>query len=82
MKALLIAASVALLTAILGTPLLINELRVRGIGQQIREDGPAGHFSKAGTPTMGVFAIMGAGVAGYAVAHISRPSPPGAWPGC
>jgi phospho-N-acetylmuramoyl-pentapeptide-transferase len=69
-KALLIAASVALLTAILGTPLLINELRVRGIGQQIREDGPAGHFSKAGTPTMGGVAIMGAGVAGYAVAHI------------
>lgn len=70
MKALLIAASVALLTAILGTPLLINELRVRGIGQQIREDGPAGHFSKAGTPTMGGVAIMGAGVAGYAVADI------------
>jgi phospho-N-acetylmuramoyl-pentapeptide-transferase len=54
----------------LGTPLLINELRVRGIGQQIREDGPTGHFSKAGTPTMGGLAIMGAAVAGYIVAHI------------
>jgi len=70
-KALLIAGGVALLVAILGTPLLINELRVRGIGQQIREDGPTGHFSKAGTPTMGGLAIMGATVVGYSVAHVS-----------
>jgi phospho-N-acetylmuramoyl-pentapeptide-transferase len=69
MIALLIAGSVALLVSILGTPILINELRVRGIGQQIREDGPAGHFSKAGTPTMGGLAIMGAAVVGYSVAH-------------
>lgn len=71
MKDLLIAGGVALLVAILGTPLLISELRVRGIGQPIREEGPAGHFSKAGTPTMGGLAIMGAALAGYAVAHIS-----------
>jgi phospho-N-acetylmuramoyl-pentapeptide-transferase len=70
-KDLLIGAGVALLVAILGTPLLISELRVRGIGQQIREDGPAGHFSKAGTPTMGGLAIMGAALVGYAVAHVS-----------
>jgi len=71
LKALLIAGGVALLVAILGTPLLIGELRVRSIGQQIRVDGPAGHFSKAGTPTMGGLAIMGAAVAGYIVAHVS-----------
>jgi phospho-N-acetylmuramoyl-pentapeptide-transferase len=71
MKALLIAGGVALMVAMLGTPLLISELRVRGIGQQIREDGPAGHFSKAGTPTMGGLAIVGAAVVGYAVAHVS-----------
>ena len=63
-------AGVALLVAILGTPLLISELRVRGIGQPIREEGPAGHFSKAGTPTMGGLAIMGAALAGYAAAHV------------
>ena len=57
--------------AILGTPLLIGEFRMRSIGQQIRVDGPAGHFSKAGTPTMGGLAIMGATVAGYIVAHVS-----------
>ena len=71
MKALLIAGGVALLVAILGTPLLINQLRARGIGQQIREDGPTGHFSKAGTPTMGGLAIMGSAVVGYSVAHVS-----------
>ena len=71
MKDLLIAAGVSLLVAMLGTPLLISEMRVRGIGQQIREDGPSGHFSKAGTPTMGGLAIMGAALIGYAVAHIS-----------
>jgi phospho-N-acetylmuramoyl-pentapeptide-transferase len=71
MKALLIAGGVALLVAMLGTPLLISEFRVRGIGQQIREDGPSGHFSKAGTPTMGGLAIVGAAVVGYAVAHVS-----------
>ncbi|HTW08026.1 MAG TPA: phospho-N-acetylmuramoyl-pentapeptide-transferase [Acidimicrobiales bacterium] len=71
MKALLIAGGVSLLVAMLGTPLLISELRVRGIGQRIREDGPSGHFSKAGTPTMGGFAIIVAGLVGYSVAHVS-----------
>jgi phospho-N-acetylmuramoyl-pentapeptide-transferase len=70
MKALLLAGGVALLVAILGTPLLMGDLRARGIGQQIREDGPAGHFSKAGTPTMGGLAIMAAAVAGWIVAHV------------
>jgi len=70
MKALLLAGGVALLVAMLGTPLLIGDLRARGIGQQIREDGPAGHFSKAGTPTMGGLAIMAAAVVGWIVAHV------------
>ena len=72
MISLLIAAGAAMLVAILGTPLLISELRVRGIGQQIREDGPSGHFSKAGTPTMGGLAIMAAAVVGYSVAHVEN----------
>ena len=70
MKALLLAGVVALLVAMLGTPLLIGDLRARGIGQQIREDGPSGHFSKAGTPTMGGLAIMAAAVVGWIVAHV------------
>ena len=40
---------------------LINLLRRRqGKGQPIREDGPEGHFVKAGTPTMGGVLILGA----------------------
>ena len=43
---------------IFGQP-LINVLRRRqGKGQPIRADGPATHFKKAGTPTMGGLMIM------------------------
>lgn len=42
-------------------PPLIDFLRSRqGAGQPIREDGPEGHFAKAGTPTMGGLLIVGA----------------------
>ncbi|MFQ6549505.1 phospho-N-acetylmuramoyl-pentapeptide-transferase [Aestuariibius sp. 2305UL40-4] len=42
-------------------PPLINVLRQRqGKGQPIRDDGPEGHFVKAGTPTMGGLLIVGA----------------------
>jgi phospho-N-acetylmuramoyl-pentapeptide-transferase len=45
---------------IFGRP-LINLLRRRqGNGQPIRDDGPAGHMAKAGTPTMGGALILGA----------------------
>ena len=45
---------------IFGKP-LINLLRRRqGRGQPIRSDGPEGHFSKSGTPTMGGALILGA----------------------
>ncbi|MBR9652068.1 phospho-N-acetylmuramoyl-pentapeptide-transferase [Thalassovita aquimarina] len=45
---------------IFGRP-LINVLRKRqGKGQPIRDDGPEGHFVKAGTPTMGGLLIVGA----------------------
>jgi phospho-N-acetylmuramoyl-pentapeptide-transferase len=67
---LLVAGGVALVVSMLGTPLLITWLRSRGIGQQVREDGPPGHIvTKAGTPTMGGMAIVVAAVAGYLVAH-------------
>jgi phospho-N-acetylmuramoyl-pentapeptide-transferase len=68
--ALLLSAGIALLVALLATPLLIRWLRANGIGQQIREDGPKGHFTKAGTPTMGGLAIMAATLCGYLGAHL------------
>ncbi len=70
MVALLIAGATALMFAILGTPILIRSLQARGIGQQIRDDGPQGHFSKAGTPTMGGITMVGAAAIGYVASHI------------
>lgn len=70
MVALLIAGAAALLTAILGTPIVIRGFQARGIGQQIRDDGPEGHFSKAGTPTMGGITMVGATVVGYLASHL------------
>jgi phospho-N-acetylmuramoyl-pentapeptide-transferase len=70
MVALLIAGATALLAAILGTPILIRSLQARGIGQQIRDDGPQGHFSKAGTPTMGGITMVAAMTVGYLASHL------------
>jgi phospho-N-acetylmuramoyl-pentapeptide-transferase len=72
MIALLISAGVAFTIAILGTPLLIRVLQSREIGQLIRDDGPFTHphAAKAGTPTMGGIALVGAALIGYAVAHV------------
>jgi phospho-N-acetylmuramoyl-pentapeptide-transferase len=67
---LLVSGSVALWIAILSTPFVIRYFRKRQIGQHIREDGPATHVAKAGTPTMGGIAIVGSVVAGYAIGHI------------
>ncbi|MEM9579351.1 MAG: phospho-N-acetylmuramoyl-pentapeptide-transferase, partial [Pseudomonadota bacterium] len=55
----------AFLTALLfgfifGRPLINMLSRKQGKGQPIRDDGPEGHFIKAGTPTMGGLLIVGA----------------------
>ncbi|HTX62234.1 MAG TPA: phospho-N-acetylmuramoyl-pentapeptide-transferase, partial [Acidimicrobiales bacterium] len=55
--------------AILGTPILMRWLLRNQIGQHIREEGPASHTAKAGTPTMGGLAIVGAVVGGYVIGH-------------
>ena len=72
MKAIFLAAALAAGVAAFGTPLLMSWLRTRGIGQHIREEGPAGHQAKAGTPTMGGIMIVAGAVVGYAVAHVRR----------
>jgi len=46
-----------LITLILG-PWLIKRLRTFNIKQHIRDDGPAGHVTKQGTPTMGGVLIL------------------------
>ena len=70
MVALLIAACLAGGVAILGTKLLIDVLTARQLGQPIHEDVPDGHTVKAGTPTMGGLAIVGAATIGYVAAHV------------
>ena len=48
----------ALLISFLVGPWMIRHLSFRQIGQQVRDDGPESHFSKAGTPTMGGALIL------------------------
>ena len=48
----------ALMISFLVGPWMIRHLSFRQIGQQVRDDGPESHFSKAGTPTMGGALIL------------------------
>jgi phospho-N-acetylmuramoyl-pentapeptide-transferase len=57
--------------ALLGTPVAIRLFSRRGYGQMIRQEGPAGHASKHGTPTMGGTVIIIASLIGYLVGHIT-----------
>src|SRR5690349_16106741 len=58
MGRILIGGTAALLICIFLSPRFIEFLREREFGQHIREDGPAGHHQKAGTPTMGGIIIF------------------------
>jgi phospho-N-acetylmuramoyl-pentapeptide-transferase len=69
-KGILAAGAVSLLIALLGTPIAIRLFRSRGYGQAIREEGPAGHATKRGTPTMGGAVIVIAAVTGYFAGHM------------
>jgi phospho-N-acetylmuramoyl-pentapeptide-transferase len=69
---LMLAGGIALWVAVGTTPLLIRWLARNRIGQQIREDGPRMHLAKAGTPTMGGLAMLGALVVGYVLAHVDH----------
>jgi len=67
---ILLAAAIALIVSIMFTPYLIRVFSRQGFGQEIREEGPQGHQSKRGTPTMGGVAIIVAMLVGYFVAHL------------
>src|SRR5246500_4685743 len=58
MGRILFGGTTALLICIFLSPKFIAYLRKREFGQHIREDGPAGHLGKAGTPTMGGLLIF------------------------
>src|SRR5664280_1779733 len=58
MGRILFGGTAALLICIFLSPKFIEFLHEREFGQHIREDGPAGHHQKAGTPTMGGIIIF------------------------
>jgi phospho-N-acetylmuramoyl-pentapeptide-transferase len=67
MGEILIAGMASMLITIFLGPKFIEYLRVREFGQHIREDGPEGHHTKAGTPTMGGLIIFAAIIVPYLV---------------
>lgn len=54
----LIGGTAALLLCLFLAPRFIEFLGTREFGQRIRDEGPSGHHSKAGTPTMGGIIIF------------------------
>jgi len=57
LRAILGTLTALALSLIVG-PFMIQSLVLNQIGQQVREDGPQSHLSKAGTPTMGGALIL------------------------
>jgi phospho-N-acetylmuramoyl-pentapeptide-transferase len=58
MGEILIAGMASLLICIFLGPKFIDFLREQEFGQHIREEGPEGHHTKAGTPTMGGLVLL------------------------
>jgi len=58
MGRVLIAGTASLILCIFLSPRFIAFIREKEFGQNIREEGPEGHHSKAGTPTMGGLIIF------------------------
>jgi len=67
---LLVAAALALVISIFGTPYAIRLLRRRGIGQFIQEDIQGQHGHKQGTPTMGGVVFVFAAAIGWFLSHM------------
>ena len=69
---ILLAAGIAMVVSLIGTRFLILWLTRLRLGQPIRDDGPEGHVTKAGTPTMGGLAIIGGAFLGYVLSDLYR----------
>jgi phospho-N-acetylmuramoyl-pentapeptide-transferase len=69
MRTILVSAAVAVILALMGTPLAIWVFGGRGYRQQITEDGTVAHATKRGTPTMGGTVVVIASLVGYVVGH-------------
>jgi phospho-N-acetylmuramoyl-pentapeptide-transferase len=74
MTALFIAGAMSFVICLIGTRVTITVFRNIGRGQPIlgKEDHGPEHQHKAGTPTMGGIAIVGAAILAYLLAHLRR----------
>jgi phospho-N-acetylmuramoyl-pentapeptide-transferase len=70
-RAVIVAAAVAFLISLFGTPLAIRVFSALKAGQPIRTIGPQTHLGKRGTPTMGGVAFIIATVFAYAAGHLA-----------
>ena len=68
-----IIAILAFLASVIFTSLEIPILRRKQAGQNIREEGPKSHYAKAGTPSMGGIAMIGAAIIGAAMGRYYSP---------
>jgi phospho-N-acetylmuramoyl-pentapeptide-transferase len=74
MAKVILAAILGMLIAIVAGPKFIKFLRENELGQQIREEGPAGHRVKQGTPTMGgLLFIIAASIPFLALSEYTLP---------
>ena len=64
-KTIILSGAISLVTALLGTPLIIRLMRRLGYGQPIRLEGLKSHETKRGTPTMGGAVFIAAALIGY-----------------
>jgi phospho-N-acetylmuramoyl-pentapeptide-transferase len=71
MRAVIVAAAVAFLVSLFGTPLAIKVFTQLKAGQPIRADGPQMHMGKKGTPTMGGVAFIVATIVAYIAGHLA-----------
>ncbi|MBD3780182.1 MULTISPECIES: phospho-N-acetylmuramoyl-pentapeptide-transferase [unclassified Cellulomonas] len=78
MISVLVAGGVAMVVALLATPLFITFLVGRQYGQFIRQDGPTAHYTKRGTPTMGGVVIIAATLLGWGAAVLASGTLPSA----
>jgi phospho-N-acetylmuramoyl-pentapeptide-transferase len=70
-RAVIVAAAVAFIMSLFGTPIAIRVFAALKAGQPIRSLGPASHQGKKGTPTMGGVAFIVATVIAYVAGHIA-----------
>jgi len=70
-RAVIVAAAVAFVISLFGTPVAIRVFTALKAGQLIRLLGPASHHGKKGTPTMGGVAFIVATVVAYVAGHVA-----------